>query len=50
MRRGSRAFKLRSKRVSNNVVYSLLLLVIHGSSAKAPVCTFLRKTASGGDH
>lgn len=24
--------------------------MIHGSSAKAPVCTFPRKTASGGDH
>lgn len=28
----------------------LSLLVIHGSTAKAPVCTFPRKTASGGDH
>lgn len=50
IKRGSGAFKLRSKSESSSAEYSLLLLVIHSSSAKAPVCTFPRKSASGGDH
>lgn len=46
IRRGSSAFKLRSKRANNNALCGSALLL----SPSTCLCIFPRKSASGGDH